>query len=566
MFSKKNLLLYLIFLLGIVLQLTVIFPSGIRTKNGMYFWSSHGHDGTWHIAVANELQKNFPPKNPVFTGENLYNYHFISDVPIATLNYIFGIPKEILYFQITPIIYSIFLGIAAYLAGKELSDSKIVGAFSAFAVYFVGSFGYVVTLLKYGKIGGESLFWSSQTQSTIGNPPQIISNIFFFFTIYYLIKFIKSKNNKNAALLTLTSSFTILSKIYAAFVILPAFGFLFLYQVIAKKDYSIFKVILSVLIISFLAYFPFTKSAESFLVFEPFWYTRRLLSNPSRIGLKNFEFVIQHYQSLSSIKSKFGFARYDLLGLLLIFIGNLGIRIIGIFSIPSVLEKKRIHVGIFLLSAAFFSFTFPNLFLQKGVATNTSQTFSYMLLVFSLLFALQMEKILYYAKTNITKFILIIFMFTLSIPTQAALIYQFYSKSANAYISSKELEALDYIKKNTDKNTVILTPAYDKYLETGEVPPPIWDWFDTSYVAAFSERKVFMSDYEQMDIMGYKIQERRNFQNEIFINSEIKKEKLLKRNIDYIYFPKHLTPNSNLKNMGFVRVFENDKAEVWKVN
>ena len=61
-----------VFVVGIIGQLLIIAPSGIIDKNGdLLFWSSHGHDGPWHIALVEEMKKGYPFNNPVFAGEKL---------------------------------------------------------------------------------------------------------------------------------------------------------------------------------------------------------------------------------------------------------------------------------------------------------------------------------------------------------------------------------------------------------------------------------------------------------------------------------------------------------------
>jgi len=84
---------------------------------------------------------------------------------------------------------------------------------------------------------------------------------------------------------------------------------------------------------------------------------------------------------------------------------------------------------------------------------------------------------------------------------------------------------------------------YNQYSKfKNQSTPKIWAWFDSSYVAAFSERKTFFSDFEQMDIMGYDINKRRKTVEEILTspNTTSFKNLLIENKIDYIYIPKEL--------------------------
>jgi len=96
-FDKTTILTLLVFVVGIIGQMLVISPSGILKNGDLVFWSAHGHDASWHIALMEEIKKGYPFQNPVFAGEKLINYHFFSDIapaiiskylPISDLDYI----------------------------------------------------------------------------------------------------------------------------------------------------------------------------------------------------------------------------------------------------------------------------------------------------------------------------------------------------------------------------------------------------------------------------------------------------------------------------------------------
>lgn len=561
----KNIPLFLIILLGIAGQLLIICPSGNRIKGDIFFWSAHGHDAMWHIAVAQEIQKGLPLQNPVFAGEKLVNYHIFSDVPLAIINRLFNIPYLTIYFWIMPIIYSLFLGATAYFVGKEIGRSKLTGLISVFSVYFIGSFGFLVNLIRGESIGGESLFWATQVQSSIGNPPQILSDILFLYFVYLLSKYLNNKlRSKTSLILALLG--TAMAKIYAGMVILPALGILALYRYYKSKNFDLLFVTIISSVLIFLIYLPFTQGAGSYLIFEPLWYVRRLFSDPGRIGVNNFDLIVQHYQSLHTLKSKLGLARYDILGLLLLLFGNLGIRSLGFITIPKQL-KQNMELSIFLLTTLTISYLIPNLFLQKGVATNTSQTLQFMLLVMGIYFAIWLSDFLQGIKKLQYKILLFIIILGLSLPTQIGLLYSFYSRNAYAKISSNEIEGLNYLKYNLDENDIILTPPYDRYLDTKEVPPPIWDWFDTSYVAAMTESRTYFSDYEQVDIMGYDYKDRENLQNTIFHsnNQNIISQTIKDIGVDYIYSPVRVINPLFFDNPSLKIIFRNSETVVFKV-
>src|SRR3989344_172374 len=73
--------------------------SGLQYDFGFGFWGPNGHDGVWHIALANNLV-NGSLKNPVFAGEDVKNYHIGFDLLLAFLHKVTTIPVSVLYFQL----------------------------------------------------------------------------------------------------------------------------------------------------------------------------------------------------------------------------------------------------------------------------------------------------------------------------------------------------------------------------------------------------------------------------------------------------------------------------------
>ena len=81
------------------------------------------------------------------------------------------IPIHTLYFQIIPPILALGIGLFVYWFTLTWKKSKLAAFWATFFTYFGGNFGWIVTLIKDGRIGGESIFWSQQSISTLLNPP-----------------------------------------------------------------------------------------------------------------------------------------------------------------------------------------------------------------------------------------------------------------------------------------------------------------------------------------------------------------------------------------------------------
>ena len=547
-FNLKSIIVLLVFGIGIIGQLAVIAPSGIYQNGDLVFWSAHGHDSTWHIALMEEIKKGHPFQNPIFAGEKLTNYHFFSDILPAMVSKYTRISNENLYFRIFPFFYSLFLGVSVFYLTKKITHNYSASIWAVIFTYFAGSFGYLI-----GK--GESVFWATQIQSSNGNPPQIISNFLFLTAIYYVLVFLAQKEKrlqKKYFLVSLVLLGTISAfKIYAGVILLGALSIIGIWNLIFKKDFRLFLLSLVSGIMALALYLPNSSNSGSFLIYEPWWYIRTMIVEPSRLNLLDWELRRQTYIYEHNWKRVIWL---EGMGFLIFFFGNLGMRFLGLWEF--VKTNAIFKVSIIL------SIALPLIFLQKGVASNTSQFLQYFILLFGILAGIGTAKLISRFK------ILVPVIIILMIPTQVNLLREFYSRPAFAKISSEELEALKFIKNNTDTNAVILTPPYNQYLDQKQITPNIWDWFDTSYVSAFSSRRTYFDDYEQVDIMGYDFKERLTTKKMIFENEDQNKikEAIISTKADLLYFPKILSPKVNPEKLGLTKFFENQEIEVWKTN
>jgi len=559
--NLQTFLVLIVFALGIIGQLVVISPSGILKNGDLLFWSAHGHDATWHIALMEEIKKGYPFDNPVFAGEKLVNYHFFSDIAPAMVSKYIPISNMDLYFRIFPFIYSVFLGISAFYLTRKITNSFGASLWATVFTYFAGSFGFIVTYLKNKTIGGESIFWATQPQSSSGNPPQIVSNFLVLTALYFLIILLQKKSSKIIFAICVLLFGTISAfKIYAGVVLLGALAVVGIWQLIKDRSFQLILLTLLSGILAAILYFPNTSGSTSFLIFQPWWYIRTMIVEPSRLNLLDWELRRQTYIYEHNWKRVIFL---EGLGFLIFFFGNLGIRFLGLWEFAKILKRSlKNYINLIFVLVIFLSLTLPLLFLQKGVASNTSQFLQYFVLLSGILAGITISQI-----TKKFKF-LIPLIIILIIPTQAGLLYEFYSRPAFAKISQQELSALKFVKDNTNSNDVIITPPYNQYLNLGGVTPNIWDWFDTSYVSALTSRRTYMDDYEQNDIMGHAWRGRLTIKEDLFkeVNPDIFKVKIEEIGAQIIYFPKAVSPAIDLTKIGLTKIFENSEVEVWKIS
>ncbi len=568
-FNLQTLIIFVVFTIGIAGQLAIISPSGTIQNGDLVFWSANGHDGAWHIALMEEMKKGYPFQNPVLAGEKLVNYHFFSDVLPAMASKYLPFSNLDLYFRIFPFFYSLFLGTSVYFLTKRLTNNFSASIWATIFTYFAGSFGFIVTYLKNKSIGGESIFWATQPQSSSGNPPQIVSNFLVLTALYFLITFLQKKGGKITFFVCILLFGTLSAfKIYAGVVFLIALGIAGVWQLVKARSPQILFLTLASGLLAALLYFPNVSGSTSFLIFEPWWYIRTMVVEPSRLNWIDLELKRQFYLARGGVRSFLRIVEYEGIAFLIFFFGNLGMRCVGLWEI--VKKFKNIlneYFNIVFISTIILSLILPLLFLQKGVASNTSQFLQYFVLLFGILAGITTSQIT-------SKFKLLIpIILIIMIPTQAGLLLEFYGtpqhpRQAFAKITKSELEALNFVKTNTKASDVILTPPYNQYLNLDDSIPNIWDWFDTSYVAAFTSRRTYMDDYEQVDIMGYDYKPRLEVKKVVFESEKSNEVKaaISKAGVNLIYFSKPIAPKVNLETLGFTKIFENQEIEIWKIS
>jgi len=565
-FNLQTVIILIVFILGIVGQLAVISPSGVFQNGDLVFWSAHGHDGAWHIALMEEIKKGYPFGNPSLAGEKLVNYHFFSDILPAMVSKYLPISNVDLYFRIFPFFYSVFLGASVYFLTKKITNNFSASIWATMFTYFAGSFGFVVTYLKNKTIGGESIFWATQPQSSGGNPPQIVSNFLVLTALYFLITFLQKKSKLNFTICVLLFGTLSAFKIYAGVILLIALGIASAWQLVKEKSFQLLLLTILSGILAAILYFPNVSGGTSFLIFEPWWYIRTMIVEPSRLNLLDWELRRQTYIYEHNWKRVIWL---EGLGLLIFFFGNLGMRLLGLWEfLKKSKDSLKNYFNLIFISVILLSFILPLLFLQKGVASNTSQFLQYFVLLFGILAGISVAHLIKFFKFPIYQILATSLLIVLMIPTQVGLLREFYSRPAFAKISQSELQALEFIKENTNEKDIILTPPYNQYLNLKDTTPNIWDWFDTSYISAFTSRQTYMDDYEQLDIMGYDYKPRYEIKKTVFESEDISKVRaaLPQTNANILYFPKAEAPIISPEVLDLTKVFENEAIEVWRIN
>lgn len=501
---KRNYKIWLLILLGSFVWSLTMVKSGIVYDYGMGFWGPNGHDGVWHVSLASSLARG-SLEMPIFSGENIKNYHLGFDLMLAGLNTVTRIPITTLYFQILPVLFSVLIGWLVF----KLTNNM----WSVFFVYFGGSLGWM-----FG--GGESMFWSQQSMSTLINPPYALSLILMLVGLILIQK----KKYLWAGLV-----FAILPhiKIYAG---LLAFGGLL---VAGLKDRNLYKTLGLSLGIYLISNFQFLISNNKIIEWKPGWFLETMMAVSDRVGWPRFYEAMINYRAAGNWP-KAVVAYTVALGIFVV--GNMGTRLIGLFKFKNLFYTSVICAGLVI----------PMFFVQKGTAWNTIQFFYYSIFFMGLLAGESIQK---FPKT--LKVLIII----LTIPTAIQTLPHYLPSRPPAKVSLEELNALKFLASQP-KGVVLTHPAEVK---DTQAPRPLYEYDSTAYVSALSNKPVFLEDEVNLNIMGYEWRNRRNIVDEFWKQPTV--NFLIDHNIKYLY----LIKKNGLISIDMTNIFENSEIAIYTV-
>ena len=465
-----------------------------------------------------------------------------------------------------PIVFAALLGLGSFIFVRAWSRSELAGMWAMIFVFFAGSFGYIVTLNNTQTIAGEAAFWVSQTQSVLGNPPHAAAFVITTVFLFCFLKYLSTRKHIFFFLCAILGGSVIEFKVYAGVLILGGLLIVAILEMLVKKFYGTLLLFLATLVISLVIYLPNSQNSQDFLLWQPWWYIRTMVVAPDRLNWLDLELRRQTYIAEHNLKRVI---QLETMAFLIFLFGNLGMRFLGFWTIGAQIKQNifKNSFNLFFLTITLVSFFIPVFFLQKGVAWNSIQFNQYFLLFFGFLAAVAIPDILKIFHKKYLKIIISLLIILLAVPTQVGLLRQFYLNKPLSKISLQELEALKILENQ--KDGIVLVAPFNKYERDKykDPPIPIYAWYDTGYVSAFSGKKTLISDEEQVTIMGYdanKLLDESKIAFETLDPSLINNFLKLKK-IDYVYLAwdqKFATESATI-NMDLL--FQNKDARIFKV-
>ena len=552
MSKKQKIIFILVFLFCLFTQILPVFRNGILYDYGIGFWGSNGHDAIWHLSLINHITNPFKINLPIYSGEILKNYHPFYDILISFLSKISFIDSSVWYFQIFPILSSVVLLFTSFLIGKKITSKFSGGLLLMFLNSFANSFGWLITLIKSGQIGGESLFWAMQSPSNQLNPPFVLSLIFINFLLLLLLK--KSpKTLFQKITIVLLLTLTPITKAYGGVVIYLILGFYSLINF--KKDKSFFKLLLISLPISYLVFSLYNSSSSSLFIFQPLWFINSLIESPDRLYIPILANMRYTLEASGKIGPRLIFVYGISIGFF--YLGNFAWRIFGVLSLKSFKEKIKFP----LLLTIILTSLIPLFFIQKGTSWNTIQFLYYSLFLSNIFLCFYLS-----SNKNILIKIILGLVITTSIISSTESYQRYLSNPAPASLPTKEIEALKYLK--SQPSGYVLVFPYNKYQKQNmSTPIPLYAYETTAYVSAFSQKQVFIEDEMNLDITGFDWETRRQLVDKFFSTSDkyFGRGVLVDNNIRYIYLLENQKLSLSEDDLQIDKIYDQNGVKIYQV-
>ncbi|OGG16329.1 hypothetical protein A3D78_06885 [Candidatus Gottesmanbacteria bacterium RIFCSPHIGHO2_02_FULL_39_14] len=514
---KENFFILALVIVSSFIQAFPLYYGFRQEASGLRFPSIH--DNLWNIAVINNLIKQVPPEHPAVSGTLLRNHHYFYHYFLVLINKFTSINIFDLYFRFGPILVSLLFGLSLLSFASLFTQKKSIRALAVFLGFYSGNLAYLAPFIfKSVRHSQGNLFFADQPFDQIFNPYSVLGFAVFLYSFYSLFFFLRSKKLSSGWLIITSiligASFGI--KSFAGIILISSIILTALVSYIYYRNKKIVLIALTSLFIFLPVFLLISSSGSVSLKFAPGWLLREMMVGTDKLNLPRYADMENYYQST---KNYLGLIKIKSVELFIYLIGNLGVRILGIFFlVKKLIDKTNTSEKVTLLFITFavvFSLSLPLLFNLSASPFNVIQFTPFSLVVLSVLTALLLDRL---------KFLLIVIIILLAIPVNVRNFISKFSHSGD-FIANSKIAPLDYLKKNSAKGSIILINPSDFALN------PI-------YIPALSGSFVYLADPGYARQTGIdpaaKLKEIDYFFQTDFTDTKFLKE----RKISYLYLVK----------------------------
>lgn len=506
-------------IVGTSIQLIMFFSIGVMTQQGMFFCCGVP-DSLYHIALTNELVRQFPPHEPGMAGITVHNYHYFANIVVAELVRIFHLPLLATQAQYVTFLFSILLGTTALAFTTVYKLHKNVGRFLLFFLYFHGNILFLLWILTNGS---RFYYTFSEDATTLWNsPPRFFAIIVFFAALCVFSVWIKKKSLYQGLIAAVLFASLIGFKVYIGFLALGGFAFLGLYFLL-KRQFAMAALLILCALLSIGLYLPVNSGAGG-LYYTGFWRFEDFLAH-NQIGLSDWVLARKIF---SEHNNYLRVTQYALMYVAVYMAALCGSFLLGLAQTRHTLKQLPISLHIVLLGGLLCSLTLGLLFQQKTGGANSSQ-FLFAVYIVGAIYASIACAHWIQKMPRVAKGIVILCIIILTIPrvvydAQQALINQL--RGNGLFVSHSELAALSYLRTQTQPSSLVLVDIKRRRLG------------DTGYYINFlANRPLFLVGEGILADHGAPIADREQVQNAVFQANDVSSiSALLKKNhIDYVY-------------------------------
>lgn len=564
---KRNIFPVVAIIILVILQLTPIFTSGMLYFDGVRFIGVNSTDGVMHLAFIQSIAHYFPPIEPGSYANPLTNYHYWSDLIMAEIVRIWKIPVANVFFQFFPMVLSVLTAISAYQLVRQLGFSSKAGYCAIFLLFFGGDATYVLMMFfRHELTFSTPVIDNGMTQFL--NMPNAFARPIFITGILTFYLWLKEAKIFWGIITVLIFASLFGIKIYYGIFVLIGFSFVLLYKCIEgliNKQWNIIKVAKDILrsylpfylvfiFVSFAIYFPPNKMSGGLGWYPLEW--PKIFLGSEVLNWGDWWLRHQVYEQANNIK---GILFLDTVAIVIALISIHGTRLLGFFSL---LEVRKISPAmLFFLGPAIIIFHVFGLFtLQSSGGLNVFNFFVVTTVILSIMLAMGIDLFFVNRKKIQIAFVIIITLLTVPRALTEIVGYSDSSYNPKKYhlISNDEVEAFEYIRKNTKQDSII---------QSHPVNPVD---AETPYVSYFSDRFSYLSGVRLQITHNQPVGKRSKEMHTLFSSTDSPTffAKAKEYNLDLIYIQKNVEqklkffPDKNL----IKPIFENNSVIVYKIS
>lgn len=541
--------------------LTAFFLISFHSSTGFSdrgFVFSAGRDNLWRVSIMQELTIHFPPHIPGYAGVILENYHFLYDLLIAGFNRLTGVSIFYLHFQLFSFVSAVLFCVMAYVSIRLFVKQKWIAFIGGVFTVWAGNLSYLLPFIssKYRFFAKANIFMSDAPFDQGHNPFNFLAYSLFLASLILMANWITSRGRFQLILLSVILAVLPGIKIYAGIIAFAGIIVVFFYETLKKRASWLF-------VLPFVGALPVLSTISggrfSILAWNPFWLLTKMIEDQDRLFLPDMALKIQHYRATGN-----WFRLIELYSkiLLIYFIGNLNIRVVGVFLFfrKRWFSLQTTQVWIWIGITTIVSFLIPLFFSQTRAPYDSIQFTQYGLLLMSLTSWVVIDQFTKRFHNNVLKSLLFIGILCSLVPTNVMIAYEHVITNKQA-IASTEVDALKFLYSHSSPDDVILTDLSAEKLTL-------------LYISAISGRRTYLSGISLTEQLGIDTKQRRLIAEEFFSDRQPAGEDMVayhrtllaKEGIDFVYISKEgLSYDDLLENLGLNLLYANEDVRIYKV-